>query len=595
MSLMQHTGHLVANLLANYGVEYVFGMPGGQTAALYDGIFSLSPRIQHILCRDERNAGYAADAYARLTGKVGVCDATVGPGTTKFVDALGEAFNNSIPIIAIVADHPRDWMPLREVGVASQGIDQGAFLKPITKAVYEVTSQASIASTIRSAFRTATSNRPGPVAIIIPHDIFDMSWNYDTSDIAADDRYVKVPPHRPRPIDKEIFAASQLIMESKRPTIVCGGGVMLSEASDEVTRLAHRIGACVVYSLTGKGCIRENDPLSAGLLSPLGNEAAERLTRESDLLIFVGTKLSQNTSLNWTIPEENQFTIHIDIDSSQLGRTFRPSVALQGDAKTTLGTLIETVPAVEGERLEWFEQIQDTKAEIPEVTSYGEIDSIKPQAVMRELAKLLQSNDIVISDASFSAGWTANFLPAIVTERRFLYARGLGGMGYAIPAAIGAAAVFKNSKVITVNGDGSACLAIGELSTFVQHRMNNVIHIIINNRHLAWIRYWQKFYFGERYLSTDLPEIDFSKIAQGFGCHGELVTDPCDLTGALNRCFNSNKPAVLDVRCDLWETPIRSFTRRLEKGNSGEDRPGTKYSLRPWVQSPTNTKKEIKP
>lgn len=580
---MKHSGHLVAQVLAEYGVEVIFGMPGGQTAALYDGIKDLYPRLRHVLVRDERSAGYAADAYARLTGKVGVCDATVGPGATKFVDGLGEALNNSIPLVAIVGELPRDWAPLRELGVASQACDQPGFLRPVTKAVYEVPSQAALPHLLRSAFRTATSNRPGPVAVIIPYDIFDAPWAESAEDVAVDTVYGAIPPHRPCPPPEQITAAARLMSASQRPVIVAGGGVLLSGAESELATLAHMLQASVVTSLTGKGAFAEDDPLSGGVLCPLGPAAAEELARAADLLILVGTKCSQNTTINWTIPATGQATIHIDIDAQQLGRTFRPTLALQGDAAQTLAAIVRALPD-QMPRTAWLEMITAVRQNSDALAHAG-ADVITPPQVMQELAVLLRPDDIVISDASFSAGWVATHLRAAVPGRHFLFGRGLGAMGYALPAAIGAASARPGSRIITVNGDASICLGIGELSTLFQYGYK-VTNIVLNNRMLGWIKYLQRMHYNERYVSTDMPEIDFATVARGFGCHGESVQEPAQLRGALERAFNADVPSVVDVRCDVWQTPIRSFVRRLQERGAAYDPPGAKYTLRPWVQSP---------
>ena len=205
---MAHVGDLVAEMLMRYGVTHVFGQPGGQTAALYDGIARRGPRIRHILVRDERSAAYAADAFARITGRPGVCDVTVGPGTTKLTDGLVESHNASVPVIALVGELPRDWAPYREMGVASQGFDQIRFLSSITKSALEVPTTAALPQLIRSAFRIATSGRPGPVALVIPHDVLDAEWEAEDADLQADDRYVRAPAYRPVASPDSVAAAA---------------------------------------------------------------------------------------------------------------------------------------------------------------------------------------------------------------------------------------------------------------------------------------------------------------------------------------------------------------------------------------------------
>src|SRR5437762_1686835 len=238
---MSHAGDLLAELLVGYGRTPVFGLPGGQTAALSDGIAHRSPRIEHVLVRDERTAAYAADAFARLTGRPGVCDVTVGPGTTKLADGLVESLNASVPVIALVGELPTDWAPYREKGVASQGFGQVRFLDSIAKAVLPVPSVAALPQMVRSAFRLATTGRPGPVAIVIPHDVLDADWSGDQPPADVDERYMRAPAYRPAASADTIDSAADLLERARRPVIVAGGGVHGSGATRQLMAVAERI------------------------------------------------------------------------------------------------------------------------------------------------------------------------------------------------------------------------------------------------------------------------------------------------------------------------------------------------------------------
>ncbi|HET7480057.1 MAG TPA: thiamine pyrophosphate-binding protein, partial [Rubrobacteraceae bacterium] len=466
---MAHVGDMIAEMLARYGVERVFGQPGGQTVSLYDGIVKRAPRINHTLTRDERSAAYAADAYARLTGKPGVCDVTVGPGTTKLTDGLMESLNASIPVIALVGELPRDWAPLRDKGVASQGFDQVTFLQSITKATWMVPSQKALPQLIRSAFRTATTGRPGPVALVIPHDVMDAEWDESEADVEIDDRYTRAPAYRPVASPDTVREAAELLSRAQRPAIVAGGGVLDSRATDELAQLAETLDAVVVTSFSGKGSVAENTPYSGGVLNPLAGPTANTLVKRADVVVWLGSKVSQNTSVNWTIPTSEQATVHIDVDPIELGRTFRPTVALNGDAKGTLAALLEEIQPQD--HPEWLEEVAQVKAEgqkARDEESGSEGAPLAPQRVMRELDARLAPDDVVISDASFSAGWISAFLPAKEAGRNWIFARGQGGLGYSVPAAIGAASVRPENRVVTISGDGGFYYAIGELATQVQ-------------------------------------------------------------------------------------------------------------------------------
>src|SRR5256714_8289010 len=266
---MSHAGDLLAELLAGYGVTHVFGQPGGQTVALYDGLNRRKERVTHLLVRDERSAGYAADAFARLTGRPGVCDVTVGPGTTKLADGLVESLNASVPVVAVVGELPRDWAPYREKGVASQGFDQVAFLASIGKSVLAVPSLAAFPQIVRGAFRIATTGRPGPVSLVVPHDVLDAEWEPNDADTAVDDRYRTAPAYRPVAPTGALRDAAALLAASRRPFIVAGGGVLGSRATEQVAALAERLDALVATSFSGKGAVAETAPCAAGVLNPL--------------------------------------------------------------------------------------------------------------------------------------------------------------------------------------------------------------------------------------------------------------------------------------------------------------------------------------
>lgn len=590
---MPHIGDFLAEMLLQYQVDTVFGMPGGQTTALHDGIARRSPAIRHVLIRDERSAAYAADAYARLTGKPGVCDVTVGPGTTKLPDGLVEALNASIPMVAIVGELPLDWLSLRAKGVASQGMDQVAFLQPITKATYLVPSITALPDLIRTAFRVATAPRPGPVALIIPHDIMDAEWDEDKIRVVIDDRGIHAPSLRYVPPAPDVAAAAALINAAQRPAIIAGGGVHGAGAADLLTRITDRVTPLVVTSLSGKGSVPETRDYAAGVLNPLGSAAAIELIKHADLLVWCGSKASQNTAMNWTIPLPTQATITIDADALEHGRTFKPTVALCGDVRETLEALEPLLKAPA--RPAWAAKIAEVKAahaaRIETEVASSSIP-IQPPRVMRAVAERLTADDVVISDASWSAGWIGAYIPAQQPGRRFLYARGQGGLGYAIPAAIGAGAVQQKrghgGRVITVSGDGGHSYAIGEIATLAQNGMR-VINIVLNNGTLGWLQMWQEFFFSNLRQSVDIGfggKPNYAEAAEAMGLKGIQVRSPDDIGAALDEAFAFDGASVVEVLIDPRATPIHSFRRRLADPSKISPRPGTVYELRDWTISP---------
>lgn len=586
---MSHAGDLLAELLVGYEVTHVFGQPGGQTVALYDGLSRRDDRIQHVLVRDERSAAYAADAFGRMTGRPGVCDVTVGPGTTKLADGLVESLNASVPVVAIVGELPRDWAPYRDKGVASQGFDQVRFLDSIAKAVFPVPSVAALPHMVRSAFRLATTGRPGPVAVVIPHDVLDAEWTGDDPPAEVDSRYARAPAYRPLASPETIAAAAELLTIARRPAIVAGGGVHGSRATEELNDLAERLDAAVVTSFSGKGALAETSSRAAGVLNPLGTVESLEVARRADVVLFVGCKLGQNTSHNWTLPLSGQATIHLDLDPAELGRTFSPTVALNGDARATLEALLSKIGRKA--RPHWVAEVAGLKQE--SLARRGEAEShetapIQPPRVMREVASRLGPEDVVVSDASFSAGWIAAHVPARRAGRDFLFARGQGGLGYAVPAAIGAAAARPGCRVVTVSGDGGFSYSIGELATHAQQGLRTV-NVVVNNGTLAWLAMWQQLFFEGLRQSVDLGagdrSPDFAAAARALGCDGIRVEQPSQLAQAMDAAFDCSRPVVVDVRVDPMATPIHGYQRRLKEGKS-YPRPGTVYELPPWRRSP---------
>ena len=588
-----HAGDLIVEMMIDYGVEYVFGMPGGQTVALHDAILRRPDRIRHILMRDERNAAYAADGYARVTGKVGVCDVTVGPGANLLPAGFLEALNASIPMVGIVGDVPLDWLSLKTKGIASQGFDQVAFFKTCCKDAFQVPTLASLPEMVRTAFRIATAPRPGPVALVIPHDIFDADWDRETLKATADDRCVHIPYLRSTAPTTDLDAAAALIRKARRPALVCGGGVHGSVAAEDVTAFADRLGGLVVTSLTGKGSVPETRDYHAGVLNPLGSQAAIELTAEADLVIWCGSKVSQNTGLNWTLPTPEQATITIDMDPLEHGRTFRPTVPLLGDVRETVRALSDAIGDRSGAAPEWMARIAEVKKRCDAVKAEEMASDripVQPPRVMAEIERRLGADDIVISDASFAAGWISGYLPAKKPGRQFLFARGQGGLGYSVPGAIGAATMLDpGARVVTVVGDGGFSYTIGELATMAQYGQR-IVNVVVNNGKLGWINFWQKFYFGET-ISVDLETQGtvpgYAAAASALGLKGIYVEKPDEIGAALDEAFAHDGPSVVEVRIDDMATPIHSFKRRLQEPETTERvRPGKVYKLRDWKVSP---------
>jgi acetolactate synthase-1/2/3 large subunit len=330
-------------LLAEHGVRHVFGVPGGQTLALYDAILDREPDLRHVLVRDERSAAYAADGYARVTGRAGVCDATVGPGAAKLPSGLAEALGASVPVVALVSDLPARLAPHRYRSAASQALDQAALLAPVTKWHATVPDAATLPALVRQAFREATTGRPGPVALFLPQDVLDgpaersgpavgsggSSPCASTAPRASTvpsrvstSRFGSFPAFRPAPDPDDVAAAVAVLSAAQRPFVLAGGGVLHSGAGAELTALAEALSAAVGTTLSAKGAIAEDHPLSVGVTGSMGTAAAAAALAEADVVLLAGTKAGGGATFGWSLPRADQAVVQLDLDPAELGRAF---------------------------------------------------------------------------------------------------------------------------------------------------------------------------------------------------------------------------------------------------------------------------------
>ena len=390
-----HGGALLAGLLAEHGVRHVFGVPGGQTLALYDAILDRVPglggvagsepaergvagsaaTLRHVLVRDERTAAYAADAYARVTGRAGVCDATVGPGAAKLPSGLGEALGASVPVVALVSELPARLAPHRYRSAASQALDQAALLAPVTKWHATVPDAATMPALVRQAFREATAGRPGPVALFLPQDVLDGPAK-QVAPLESSARFGSFPAFRPAPDPEDAAAAVAVLRAAKRPFVLAGGGVLHSGAGAELAALAEYLSAAVGTTLSGKGAIAEDHPLSAGVTGSMGTAAAAAALAEADVVLLVGTKAGSGATYGWTLPRADQAIVQLDLDPAELGRAFPLAAAVLADARSGLRSLLAAL-GKPGDRA-------------------SDAVPIVPQRVLGEIEAVLGDEDILI-------------------------------------------------------------------------------------------------------------------------------------------------------------------------------------------------------
>ena len=505
-----------------------------------------------------------------MPGRVGVCDATVGPGAIKLTSGLAEADNSSIPLVALVSDMPSDWLAVRYRGGGNQLVDQMSVLAPLCKWTGRLPAPHKLPELVRRAFQISTSGRPGPVAIELPEDIFKAT--YDVLTPTVDTRYGSVPAHRFAPDPEAVRAAMTLLEAATHPVMIVGGGARLSNAGEQVSALAEALAIPVATTLSGKGVIPENHPLSLGVIGALGGSSvAQKFVEEADVILAVGFKFGQNPTFKWTLPGQGQRIIQLDIDGAEIGKVFPVEVGLVADAREGLAafcaacTTSRSMDAITKRIVElktkWREQLEaEANATKP----------IKPQQVAMLLNELCDDDTILVCDASFAGGWGSMYFEAR-GNRRAIFPRGMGGLGWGLPAAIGAQVARPYSKIVVLAGDGAMTYSLGELATVVQQGMDMTL-VVMNNSAMGWIKWEQAVFWDGKFVSTDLSDVNFATVAQGMGLQGMNVVEPSDLRDALAKALSSDVPMLVDVRTAVNEAAVPKFTesakaRELMGGN----------------------------
>ncbi len=554
-----HGGALLTALLVEHGVEYVFGLPGGQTYALYDGI-NHRTEINHILVRDERTGVYAADGYARATGKVGVCDATVGPGAANLPAGLGEALGASIPIVALVSALPANLTLHQYRSAASQAMDQVNLLVPVSKWYATVPSLQAMPALVRQAFQQATTGRPGPTVLFLPQDILDSKLPAEMLELLqpkeAISRFGSYPAFRTAPDPDDVQAAAKIFSTAKRPLIIAGGGALISGAIAEIAEFADSQTCAIATSLSGKGVIAENHPLAVGVVGQMGTPAARAALESADVVVFLGTKAGSGPTFAWSLPRKDQTIIQIDIDPAEIGRSFENVVGIFADARSGLKALAQATATVS--RPEWKSEIQKFKSEwnlARTAERSSDATPILPQRVLGELQAQLHADDLIVCDASLSSGWAGVYYEQVLPGKKVFMPRGLAGLGYSVPAAIGVAIANPGKRTVVLTGDGALGYSIGEFASILELNLPITV-IVLNNADLGWIRWSGHLNFGTSDQGSDFADINFSAVAQGFGFDAERVTNSGDLAAAMKRVLTSKKPSLLDVVTETWTTPV---------------------------------------
>ncbi|MDA0263654.1 MAG: biosynthetic-type acetolactate synthase large subunit [Chloroflexi bacterium] len=535
---MQMKGsEILCESLLRESVEVIFGYPGGAILPFYDALWSY-PQLRHILVRHEQASAHAADGYSRVTGKVGVCVATSGPGATNLVTGIMGAKADSVPMVAITGQVARASLGTE----AFQECDICAIAAPTTKQVFMVMSAADLADTVREAFHVAQEGRPGPVLIDIPRDVqLEL----------AEANFPEVTPITAPAVSDEALErlkeAARLINEAERPLIIAGHGVMTSGGSKELLELAERSGIPVINTLLGLGSFPAGHPLSMGMLGMHGMYWANISVDQADLLIGVGMRFDDRVTGKVDTFAPHARIIHMDIDASQIGRNVPVEVPVVGDAKALLQKLTPMVTNVP--RPDWMQYIQNLKQDHPSLT-IPPSDKLQPQQVIRALDTILQDDPetTVVTGVGQHQMWAAQFL-SFKHANTFVSSGGLGAMGFELPAAVGAQVGKPGAPVWAVAGDGGFQMTLQELVTLSEEKLPVKI-ALINNGYLGMVKQWQEMYFDNHLKAVPVNGPDFIKLADAYGIASLRVTEHEDVLPALRKAQAHDGPFLIEFVVD---------------------------------------------
>ncbi len=541
-------GEALARMIQAHGGGNMFGMGGFQLLPFYDAARRLG--LEHNLINDERAAVFAADAYAKVSGRVGLADATLGPGATNLLTGLVEALNAGSPMVVLVGDANRDHAGKN----MTQETRQVEMLRPAVKELLRVEAVHRIPELMRRAYDVATRGRPGPVIVDVPEDVAHGTFGFAEDDFAPLAGGRQVPALRCRADRESLASAAALLAHAKRPLALCGGGMQISDACDAMTAFAARYNIPVAHTMSGKGAIPCVHPLNAGLFGRY-DRIANTLIEESDCLLVIGCKLGEIATKRYAVPGAGKTLIHVDIVAEEMGRTYRPTLSLWSDARAAIEDLddamAEGAGAQAAARADYAAEIGQRMAAWRESVRERLESDESPVGMARMLTEInarLPDDGYLIADGGFAGHWGGLLFDSKRAGRQFVPDRGFASIGYGVPGAIGAKLAAPDKVVAALTGDGGFNMMLGELET--ARRMGLAITmIVVNNAASGYVKALQHLMYGEgAYQSSDLAETNFAKVADAMGCRGFRVESPDQLGAAFDAAFaETSLPCVVDV------------------------------------------------
>jgi len=530
----------IIHCLLEEGVDLIFGYPGGAIMPFYDELYKFQKELIHVLTRHEQGAAHAAQGYARVNGKVGVCVATSGPGATNLVTGIADAQIDSTPLVCITGQVTRELLG----SDAFQETDIVGISTPITKWNYQITRAEEIPEVMAKAFYIARSGRPGPVLVDITKNAQFEKFDFSYEVCKAVRSYIPKPVASQDALEK----AAAIINGSKKPLIVVGQGVVISEAEQEFIEMIDKTGIPTAWTILGKSAINSDHPLNVGMVGMHGNYAPNVLTNECDVLLAVGMRFDDRVTGDLNTYAKQAKIIHFDIDKAEINKNVKADVALVGDAKETIVNLLPYLNQTSHK--EWMKVFKEKKAiEQEQVIDHvmNPTDKALTMAeVIATINELTNKEAVMVTDVGQHQMMTCRYAES-TTKRSNITSGGLGTMGFGLPASIGAKLGAKDREVISIMGDGGFQMNLQELGTIFQSKVGVKI-VILNNDHLGMVRQWQELFFDRRYASTVMVNPDFVRIAQGFDIPSRCVSDRSKLNEAVQEMIATDGPYLLEVK-----------------------------------------------
>ena len=549
----------MVRMLEAHGVRHIFGLCGDTTLPLYDSLLRLDHGVTHVLTRDERSAGYMADGYARVTGRPGVCEGPSGGGATYILPGLIEASESSYAVLGITSD----------ISVASYGkyplteVDQDALMRPVTKWNTVITQAAHIPRMVRAAFRAMTTGRPGAAHLGLPYDIqYDP---VDPGDIWADQALQTFPAYPAAPAPGAAEAAVEAILSAKTPLVVCGGGVVIAGASEELDRLARRLDIPVATSISGQGALADTHPCLVGVVgSNGGTDQTWEAMEAADLVIFMGCRAGSTTTARWEAPKPGTRIVHFDSDPMVIGANYPTEVGVVADLRLALAAVNAALDARESCRFGGAARAADIRqrkfAAFDAIAARDEAP-IRPERIVAALQRALPEDAVIVSDPGTSCPYLSAFYRQAHAGRCFITNRAHGALGYALSAALGAWYGRPEAKVVALMGDGSFGFTCGELET-VCRAGANITFVVLSNASFGWIKASQKADKDGRYYNVDFGRTDHAAVAAAYGVKSWRVEDPGRLDAVLQEAIQHDGPTLIDIISQPLEeaaAPVRRW------------------------------------